>query len=141
MVLPGISGGTIKLVLGRYEPTVWSIGQSYEWIVPWESAAPVGAWGPILLPYVVGAVVGLVLVSNALKWLLKNHEPAMAGLLLGVLWGSALAIWPRGVFGDVANLAGCALAAALGFGGVLLISHLGGRKPGRRSDATADERP
>ena len=92
MVLPGVSGGTIKLALGRYEPTTWSIGQAGEAVVG--RANPPGDWLPILLPYVAGAVVGLVLVSNTLKWLLERHEEPATAALLGVLWGSVLPIWP-----------------------------------------------
>ena len=114
MVLPGVSGGTVKLALGRYEPTVWSLGQPARAL--WGEAAPIGVWGPILLPYALGAVVGLVLVSNLLKWLLSRYERAMAALLLGVLWGSVVPVWPF----DAASAAGDwmkgAAAAAIGFG-------------------------
>ena len=124
MVLPGVSGATMKLVLGRYEPTVWSIGETWAWVVPWDSAAPAGQWGPIIVPYVLGALVGLFAVSNLLKWLLKRHEAVMAALLLGVLWGSATVIWPWGWSG-VPHLLGLLLAAAAGFAAVWALSFLG----------------
>lgn len=125
MVLPGVSGGTMKLVLGRYEPTVWSIGQTWAWLVPWEDAAPVGQWVPIIAPYVIGAVIGLFAVSNLLKWLLKHYENLMAALLLGVLWGSAVVIWPRGVT-EVPQVLGLVMAAAIGFVGVYALTWVRG---------------
>ena len=122
MVLPGVSGGTIKLALGRYEPTVWSIGQAGRWLVPGSSAAPASVWGPILLPYVLGAVAGLVIVSNALKWLLRRYERAMAGLLLGVLWGSVVPIWPFTSESGMSDYLVGTLLAAVGFGAVYALT-------------------
>ena len=123
MVLPGISGGTIKLILGRYEPTVWSIGETWAWLVPWQTATPTGWWGPIIVPYVVGAIVGLVVVSNLLKVLLQRFEQPMAALLLGVLWGSAVAIWPRGATAP-AELGGAIVALLIGFAAVYALTFL-----------------
>ena len=131
MVLPGISGGTIKLILGRYEPTVWSIGETWAWLVPWQSASPVDWWGPIILPYVVGAIVGLVVVSNLLKLLLEKYEQPMAALLLGVLWGSAVAIWPRDATGP-SDVAGVIIACIVGFVAVYALTFL---KSGDEQDA------
>ncbi len=123
MVLPGISGGTIKLILGRYEPTVWSIGETWAALVPWQTVSPVGWWGPIIVPYVVGAIVGLIVVSNLLKVLLEKYEQPMAALLLGVLWGSAVAIWPRGATGP-SELGGTIVALVIGFGAVYALTFL-----------------
>ena len=121
MVLPGVSGGTVKLALGRYEPTVWSLGQPLPWLgslAGLGEAAPASAWAPILVPYAAGALVGLILVSNALKWLLKRYERAMAGLLLGVLWGSVVPIWPFDGETTAGEWATGAVAAAVGFAAV-----------------------
>ena len=120
MVLPGVSGGTVKLALGRYEPTVWSIGQAGQAVVG--RAAPAGAWLPILLPYVGGAVVGLIAVSNALKWLLKKYELPMTGLLLGVLWGSVLPIWPYRGEATTLQIALSIPAALIGFAAVYALT-------------------
>ena len=125
MVLPGVSGGTVKLALGRYEPTVWSLGQPLPWLgslVGLNDAEPVAAWGPILLPYTVGAVIGLIVVSNLLKWLLKRYERAMAALLLGVLWGSVVPIWPFGPGTAADDWFRGAVAAGVGFAAVYALT-------------------
>jgi len=125
MVLPGVSGGTIKLALGRYEPTVWSLGQPLPWLgslMGLGEAAPPSAWAPILLPYTLGAIAGLVIVSNLLKWLLQRHERAMAALLLGVLWGSVVPIWPLGRDSGAGDWLRGALAAAVGFAAVYALT-------------------
>jgi putative membrane protein len=114
MVLPGVSGGTVKLALGRYEPTVWSIGQAGQAVIG--RSNPPGQWLPILLPYVAGAAVGLVAVSNGLKWVLKKYEHPTLAVLLGVLWGSVLPIWPfQNTPATAGNVAVAIVAAAIGF--------------------------
>lgn len=128
MVLPGVSGGTLKLALGRYEPTVWSIGQLGDAVNPWASAAPLGDFLPILLPYVIGAIVGLVVVSNALKWLMHSYERPVAAVLLGVLWGSVLPIWPFATWPTLGEVALAVLAAAIGFAAVYALTRWENRR-------------
>jgi len=74
------------------------------------------------VPYTLGAIVGLVVVSNLLKWLLAAYERPMTALLIGVLWGSVIPVWPfRGETAAGEALA-AAVAAALGFAGVYALS-------------------
>ena len=129
MVLPGVSGGTIKLALGRYEPTVWAIGQAGEAVVG--RANPAGDWVPILLPYVAGALVGLIAVSNALKWLLERHEGPITAVLLGVLWGSVLPIWPYDADTTPLQYGLSVPAALIGFAAVYALTRW---KAGREAD-------
>ncbi len=138
MVLPGVSGGTIKLALGRLEPTIWSIGQAGNYVNPAVDAAPLDQWLPILLPYTLGAVVGLVLVSNALKWLLRRHEVATTAMLLGVLWGSILPIWPFDRETTMSGYLLAAVAASVGFAGVYALTLWEGDKPGHAGDHEPD---
>ena len=48
----------------------------------------------ILLPVVIGAVVGLVAFSHFLSWIYKNHRNITIALLTGFILGSAPIIWP-----------------------------------------------
>ena len=74
------------------------------------------------MPYTLGAVVGLVAVSNALKWLLRSHELPTTGLLLGVLWGSVIPIWPFDGGTTAGGYATGAVAAAVGFAAVYALT-------------------
>src|SRR5699024_11363721 len=47
-----------------------------------------------LLPFGLGAVVGLALFSRVLSWLLNRYEAKTLALLIGFLIGSLYVIWP-----------------------------------------------
>ncbi|QDT17007.1 undecaprenyl phosphate translocase family protein [Alienimonas californiensis] len=149
MALPGVSGGTVKLAMGRYEPTVWSLGQPLPWLgslLGWSEAAPVSAWGPILVPYTLGAIAGLALISNLLKWLLQRYERAMAALLLGVLWGSVVPVVRVGWFGETrppstsgsGDWLAWAVACVVGFAAVYALTVWQKRAEAKRIHPAAD---
>jgi putative membrane protein len=79
MVLPGVSGSYVLLVMGQYERILGAIDDRSVGII-----APVG----------IGAVLGIVVLSNALKWLLHHHHRPTVGVLLGILLGSVIGLWP-----------------------------------------------
>ncbi len=53
----------------------------------------------VMLPVAIGVVLGVVGVSNLLRWLLARYEKATLGVLLGLLMGAVVGLWPfqRGV--------------------------------------------
>jgi putative membrane protein len=94
MILPGISGGYLMLVLGVYVPVLGAIDTVREAV---ESANFQQAIHPtltIILPLGVGVVIGVVAVSNALKWLLARYAGLTLGVLLGLLVGAVIGLWP-----------------------------------------------
>ena len=42
----------------------------------------------------MGVVIGVVGVSNALRWLLERHEKLTLGILIGLLVGAVVGLWP-----------------------------------------------
>jgi putative membrane protein len=86
MVLPGISGAYMLLVLGQYERILGAIRSAKEWNL--------GAAWPVLLPVGLGVAAGILAVSNLIRWALRRHEKPTLGVLLGLLLGSVLGIWP-----------------------------------------------
>ena len=112
MVLPGISGAYMLLLLGRYEHVTGAISLLKDGVTG-GGMDDITTALYILVPVGLAAVASLVLLSNLLKTLLEKHERVMGGLLLGVLWGSVLAIWPftpESTGADVAVAAGAAVA-------------------------------
>ncbi|MEL6712319.1 MAG: DUF368 domain-containing protein [Planctomycetota bacterium] len=87
MILPGVSGSYILLILGMYDLVIGALSLSEVRAAPAESLRIVG-------PVVVGAVLGIALLSNALKALLERYSAPAHGALLGLLVGSVLGLYP-----------------------------------------------
>jgi len=95
MILPGISGGYLLLLMGQYIPILSAVDDFKRGLL-----APSIDWPLVLsslkvgIPVGVGVVVGVVGVSNILKWLLERHRNPTLGVLLGLLFGAVLGLWP-----------------------------------------------
>lgn len=87
MILPGVSGSYILLILGMYDVVVGSLSISEVRAAPMDSLRIVG-------PVVVGALLGIALLSNLLKGLLRRFGPESHGALLGLLVGSVIGLYP-----------------------------------------------
>lgn len=83
MILPGISGSFLLLILGKYR---------------YVTGAVKAFWLPenmlILLPFAVGALIGITVFSRVLRYCLaRYHDPTMA-LLTGFMIGAMRKVWP-----------------------------------------------
>ena len=98
MILPGVSGGYLLLLLGQYETILGTLDQLKRGLLGDASAGPDLALLldalHVVVPLGVGIVVGVVGVSNLLKWLLERYEKATLGALLGLLLGAVVGLWP-----------------------------------------------
>lgn len=105
MVLPGVSGGYLLLVLGQYVTILSAIAmlktgaQERDWAHVTESLH-------VVIPVGLGVLVGVVGVSNLIKILLAKFERATLGVLLGLLLGAVVGIWPfqQGVAPEVGSV-------------------------------------
>jgi len=82
MVLPGISGSYMLLIMDQYDRVIGSIRDHDV---------------RIILPVGIGAIAGIISLSNVLKMLLRRFHKPTIGFLLGMLFGSVLGLWPFGV--------------------------------------------
>ena len=80
MILPGLSGSFVLLLMGNYK------------LVMVDSVNEMNI--AILLPVAVGAVVGLILFSHFLSWLLKKYHNQTIATLSGFILGSLGILWP-----------------------------------------------
>ncbi|MEO0477270.1 MAG: DUF368 domain-containing protein [Planctomycetota bacterium] len=94
MILPGVSGGYLLLVLGVYVPILAGIDAFKEAAKgnDWATIQSVGSG--VVLPVGLGVLIGVVGVSNLLRWLLHHYEKATLGVLLGLLVGAVVGLWP-----------------------------------------------
>ena len=79
MILPGISGSFILVLLGLYPVFISAIANLEI---------------DILLAFSVGGIIGLMLFSRFLSWLLARFQSAVVALMCGFLVGSLSIIWP-----------------------------------------------
>ena len=91
MVLPGVSGSYILLVLGQYLVILSAISAMKSGI---KGDGDLSDAITILLPVAIGAVVGVVVVSNGMQWFLANARKVTLGVLMGFLLGAVLGLWP-----------------------------------------------
>jgi putative membrane protein len=96
MILPGISGGYLLLLLGQYEPILAAIDEVKQGLI-----GPAGFdltrildSMNVVIPVGIGVVLGVVGVSNLLRWLLDRYEKPTLGVLLGLLLGAVVGLYP-----------------------------------------------
>lgn len=79
MILPGISGSFILVLLGKYFYVM-------------EAVKTLDL--PVIITFAAGAVIGLVLFSHLLSYLLRKHHDITVALLAGFMLGSLNKVWP-----------------------------------------------
>ena len=80
MILPGLSGSFILIIMGNYQLVMIDSINNLDM--------------KILVPVIIGAVVGLIAFSHFLSWIYKNYRNITIALLTGFILGSAPIIWP-----------------------------------------------
>lgn len=79
MILPGISGSLILVLLGQYA-IILEAAHERQWLT--------------LMVFAGGALLGLLLFSKLLKWLLAHYHKAMIYFLSGLMLGTVFKVWP-----------------------------------------------
>lgn len=80
MILPGLSGSFVLILMGNYQLVAIQAINERDFT--------------ILLPVIIGAVVGLIAFSHFLSWLLKKYKDHTIALLTGFILGSLSILWP-----------------------------------------------
>ncbi len=97
MLLPGISGSFMLLLLGKYAFMLNALKN-----------LKLG----ILVPFSLGGVVGLLVSSRLIVWLLRQHHDNTLALLAGLMLGSLHQVWPWKQFWDPLALGDSSLTSA-----------------------------
>ena len=80
MILPGLSGSFVLVLMGNYQ------------LIMIDAVNDLNL--KILLPVVLGGVVGLLAFSHLLSWIFKNYRDITIAVLTGFILGSIPIIWP-----------------------------------------------
>lgn len=80
MILPGLSGSFVLVLMGNYQ------------LIMIDAVNDLNL--KILLPVVLGGVLGLLAFSHLLSWIFKNYRDITIAVLTGFILGSMPIIWP-----------------------------------------------
>lgn len=103
LLLPGLSGGTLMVLLGLYDDLILALN-TWQWSV--------------LLTYGLGAGLGLMGMAHVVSLLLKRYRAKIMALLAGLMLGSGRALWPESL----------GVAEAISFVVGVLVIHYSGRQ-------------
>ncbi len=80
MLLPGLSGSFVLILMGNYYLIMIDSVQSFDI--------------RILSIVILGAIIGFIILSNLISYLLNNFEDVTLSSLTGFIFGSLVTIWP-----------------------------------------------
>ena len=117
MVIPGISGSFILMILGYYKPIISTIGSLTKFNNLFDNII-------ILIPFGIGIIIGIVLISKIIEYLLKHFEIKTYYAIIGIVLASILMIIKplfalnfdviQLLIGIILGLIGCLIAYKLG---------------------------
>lgn len=128
MVVPGVSGSHLMLLMGNYELIVTKA------IPDLTRAATFMNGARIILPFVLGALVSIVMFSHLLAWLMREYRDSTLSVLAGFMLGSLPVVYPWKVPGESTyifslpswngELLGAIITAGVGFATVFILELL-----------------
>tara|TARA_R110002096_G_scaffold344921_2_gene537911 strand:+ start:174776 stop:175798 length:1023 start_codon:yes stop_codon:yes gene_type:complete len=93
MILPGISGAFLLLLLGMYETIIGAIKDTISALKDADVSAVMDQMS-IVIPVGIGVVLGVIVVSNVLRWVLHKYERVTLGVLLGLIIAAPAGLYP-----------------------------------------------
>jgi len=93
MILPGVSGAFLLLLLGMYETIIGAIKDTIDALKDADVSAVMDQMS-IVIPVGIGVVLGVVVVSNILRWVLHKYERLTLGVLLGLIIAAPAGLYP-----------------------------------------------
>ncbi len=92
MIVPGISGSMVMLVLGYYYSVMMHL-KSFIVCLLTLNFAQMGRHLLVLVPFGIGIILGLLIVSKAIRWLLDKHPTPTYYGILALMLASPYAIF------------------------------------------------
>lgn len=119
MVIPGISGSMIIMLLGYYESVINAMN---------ELRAGDFSAAALLIPYLIGLLIGIVFIAKLMNFLLKKHTALTFAAIFGLVIGSPVALLVQNkdcfAIATTGNWIACAVCVVCGFLVAYLLSRL-----------------
>ena len=157
MLLPGVSGGTLLLLLGQYLPLLAALDQLKRALTALGAGAVdtalFGESLAVLAPIGIGVLLGVAAAGNGIRAALRRAPSPTLGALFGLLLGAVAGLWPfrhsaEGALQYFApsalQLAGALALVLLGFAATSALGHFGaasGAARGAHDSADGGARP
>ncbi|MBQ1860694.1 MAG: DUF368 domain-containing protein, partial [Clostridia bacterium] len=110
MVIPGISGSMIIMLLGYYDSVINAMN---------ELRAGDFSAAAILIPYLLGLLIGIVFIAKLMNFLLKKHTAMTFAAIFGLVIGSPVALLVQNTdcfaIATPWNWVACAVCCVVGF--------------------------
>lgn len=87
-LVPGVSGGTMAIVLGIYDDLIHAVGSFFE---DWKKHSK------LLIQLGAGAIIGLLLFSNLIETALNHYPIVMRFLFIGIILGGIPILYKRAI--------------------------------------------
>src|SRR5262249_21379145 len=91
MLLPGISGSYLLTILGAYPIVIGALADFTLGLKHWTFDSEAFL---ILASIAIGIVIGAIVFSRAVSWLLRNHHDIAIAFLSGCMVGALRTVWP-----------------------------------------------
>ena len=116
MVIPGISGSMVLMTVGYYNGILATVNNLFDFSMFWENVA-------ILIPFGLGVVVGILLISKLITYLLNKFEVKTYFAIFGFIFSSLIVMFFKNsiTFNIVEFIIGLVLLV-IGFIGSYLIA-------------------
>ena len=80
MILPGLSGSFVLILLGNYRLVAIDAINNFDL--------------KIIIPFAIGAIIGLIAFSHILSWLFNKFKDQTIATMTGFILGSLSILWP-----------------------------------------------
>lgn len=105
MIVPGISGSMVLLVLGYYNSVMTHLKSAIIAALSFDLTA-LFPHLIVLVPFALGVIAGLLIVSKAIKWLFDKHPTPTYYAIIGLMLSSPYAIFMKATVFDASFLPG-----------------------------------
>ena len=106
MMIPGISGSVMLMVIGQYGTVYNAVGSSLDFLMyvikgDFTMAAECFMTVALIIPFLLGALIGIVIIAKILSFLLKKWESLVYYCVLGLIGGAIVVLALEGGVVDI----------------------------------------